>query len=716
MQAIAVLLVAYFAFDVHVYGSWAALIFFILLGTLTFLSIGFIIASLAAAPESAGPIAGLVSFPMIFVGGIFFPHPEFAGHPAAAGRGDTHRSPDPRASGHHERRAPGWRICGCRRRALSAWLVVSFLVAAKTFRWDVESGGWTRDDSRHRHRSGGTGADSPVRGGAAGASAFKRKGEGLSAAVGRTDPGISRRPVCGQGGGVQGGGHGDRQAGFKTSKSYPTKGAVRRSASARRAGPPWAGGRRCASIFPSPIRTTMRRRWSWRSGSDRLRVCQPCLHIPRGRGHTYVSPLGGTCVYLATGEEMSDLDGCAIERIGIPGGVDGKRRKGGGPVADGPASPIREMPSFSPEPATTAETGLWRPAIWPPAGWRVTVWLAGPEEKLGLRCSRLLPGLPQPGNSRRPGCGGATGGTFAPDRGSGCDRRRFARHRYPGRGASPGAGADPPGQRKPPGRRCRRRCAQRRRHGHGSPAAGGDPRRLDGDLCLSKWCHYLRPAAEQLRRSDCRRHRHSPVGGGTPSPRGPRQRSLLVEGMAASPLPLVPQGDVRTSAGGRRLRGMLGAAVLAGMAGLRIGAGLSTVAVPAGQEPILAAKVTDALVWGWPDDGEGRFAGDSARVLSERVDRFTAAAVGPGLGRFPGEGTWLRGVLETLPCPVVLDADGLNILAEHPDALRFRKGETILTPHPGEMARLAGTIRPGWSRPGTFSPGSGRRRRGAWWC
>ncbi|MGB0088106.1 MAG: NAD(P)H-hydrate dehydratase, partial [Planifilum fulgidum] len=138
-------------------------------------------------------------------------------------------------------------------------------------------------------------------------------------------------------------------------------------------------------------------------------------------------------------------------------------------------------------------------------------------------------------------------------------------------------------------------------------------------------------------------------------------------------------------------RGMLGAAVLAGMAGLRIGAGLSTVAVPAGQEPILAAKVTDALVWGWPDDGEGRFAGDSARVLAERVDRFTAAAVGPGLGRFPGEGTWLRGVLETLPCPVVLDADGLNILAEHPDALRFRKGETILTPHPGEMARLAGT-------------------------
>ena len=48
-------------------------------------------------------------------------------------------------------------------------------------------------------------------------------------------------------------------------------------------------------------------------------------------------------------------------------------------------------------------------------------------------------------------------------------------------------------------------------------------------------------------------------------------------------------------------------------------------------------------------------------------------------------------LLGTLPFPLVLDADGLNILAEHPDALQSRKGETVLTPHPGEMARLAGT-------------------------
>ena len=162
-----------------------------------------------------------------------------------------------------------------------------------------------------------------------------------------------------------------------------------------------------------------------------------------------------------------------------------------------------------------------------------------------------------------------------------------------------------------------------------------------------KWCHYLRPAAEycgEVIVADIgipgRRRNTAPPAARVNDPSwwrewlAPRSRwshkgtygHLLVVGGS---------------------RGMLGAVVLAGMAGLRIGAGLTTVAVPDGQEPILAAKVTDALVWGWPDDGEGRFAGDSVRVLSERVDRFTAAAVGPGLGRFSGEGDWLRNMLGT---------------------------------------------------------------------
>ena len=177
-----------------------------------------------------------------------------------------------------------------------------------------------------------------------------------------------------------------------------------------------------------------------------------------------------------------------------------------------------------------------------------------------------------------------------------------------------------------------------------------------------KWCHYLRPAAERcgevivadigIPRSAAE---HRPPAARVNDPSWWREwlrpRSRWSHKGTYGHL-LVVGGS----------RGMLGAAVLAGMAGLRVGAGLSTMAVPAGQEPILAAKVTDALVWGWPDDGEGRFAADSARVLPERVDRFTAAAVGPGLGRFSGEGAWLRELLETLPCSVGLGRGR----AEHP--------------------------------------------------
>jgi ABC-2 type transport system permease protein len=137
VQAIAVLLVAYFVFDVQVYGSWAALIFFILLGTLTFLSIGFIIASLARSPESASPIAGLISFPMIFVGGIFFPIRDLPDilQPVVEVIPIVHLT---RALREIMTNGAGLADLWIPTAALSAWLVVSFLAAAKSFRWDVQ--------------------------------------------------------------------------------------------------------------------------------------------------------------------------------------------------------------------------------------------------------------------------------------------------------------------------------------------------------------------------------------------------------------------------------------------------------------------------------------------------------------------------------------------------------------------------------------------------
>lgn len=72
-QALLVLIIANLIFGIDIVGSWLALIFFVVLGTLAFMAIGFIIASLAKSPESASPIAGFISFPMIFLGGVFFP-------------------------------------------------------------------------------------------------------------------------------------------------------------------------------------------------------------------------------------------------------------------------------------------------------------------------------------------------------------------------------------------------------------------------------------------------------------------------------------------------------------------------------------------------------------------------------------------------------------------------------------------------------------------
>lgn len=73
IQALIVLFVGYLFFGTQVNGSWLLLIMFVILGTLTFMSIGFIIAGLAKTPESAGPIAGFISFPLMFLGGVFFP-------------------------------------------------------------------------------------------------------------------------------------------------------------------------------------------------------------------------------------------------------------------------------------------------------------------------------------------------------------------------------------------------------------------------------------------------------------------------------------------------------------------------------------------------------------------------------------------------------------------------------------------------------------------
>ncbi len=136
-------------------------------------------------------------------------------------------------------------------------------------------------------------------------------------------------------------------------------------------------------------------------------------------------------------------------------------------------------------------------------------------------------------------------------------------------------------------------------------------------------------------------------------------------------------------------KGMLGAICMAKEAAYRMGAGYVTLTVPESERHTLAAKATQALIWPWP--GEEFFSAQSAEKFRQKADRFTSVAIGPGLGRFPGEEQWLKELLTTVKVPLVLDADALNILADNPDLLYLcqkREVPAILTPHPGEMARL----------------------------
>jgi NAD(P)H-hydrate epimerase len=146
-------------------------------------------------------------------------------------------------------------------------------------------------------------------------------------------------------------------------------------------------------------------------------------------------------------------------------------------------------------------------------------------------------------------------------------------------------------------------------------------------------------------------------------------------------------GRVLIAAGSR---GMTGAAVLCATAALRGGAGLVRVAVPAAALPLVAPGNPCYMTGPLPDE-DGKLAAAAAGPLVELLRESTAAGVGPGLGRTPGVSAAVRAALEQTDLPLALDADGLNALPSPPDLLKRRRGPLVLTPHPGEFARLTGS-------------------------
>ena len=138
-------------------------------------------------------------------------------------------------------------------------------------------------------------------------------------------------------------------------------------------------------------------------------------------------------------------------------------------------------------------------------------------------------------------------------------------------------------------------------------------------------------------------------------------------------------------------RGYTGAAFFAAMGALRSGAGLVFLGVPESIYGIEAVKLNEPVIFPLPDAG-GRLSADAVPEILTRLPQMDAVLVGPGLGQSEGTLAVVRAVLEKAECPVVVDADGINILRAHRDLLRGRKSPTILTPHDGEFARLGGII------------------------
>ena len=138
-------------------------------------------------------------------------------------------------------------------------------------------------------------------------------------------------------------------------------------------------------------------------------------------------------------------------------------------------------------------------------------------------------------------------------------------------------------------------------------------------------------------------------------------------------------------------RGYTGAAFFAAMGALRSGAGLVFLGVPESIYGIEAVKLNEPVIFPLPDAG-GRLSADAVPEILTRLPQMDAVLVGPGLGQSEGTLAVARAVLEKAECPVVVDADGINVLSAHRDLLRGRKLPTILTPHDGEFARLGGVI------------------------
>ena len=137
-------------------------------------------------------------------------------------------------------------------------------------------------------------------------------------------------------------------------------------------------------------------------------------------------------------------------------------------------------------------------------------------------------------------------------------------------------------------------------------------------------------------------------------------------------------------------RGFAGAVRLACEAAYRAGAGLVTAAVPQAIGDLVAGHLVEAMTHYLPDTDAGSIATTAVEPLVEFLQGKKAAVIGPGLSQHADTVDFVHAFLPRCPVPTVVDADGLNALAQDPGVFAMTPAPCILTPHPGEMARLTG--------------------------
>ena len=172
---------------------------------------------------------------------------------------------------------------------------------------------------------------------------------------------------------------------------------------------------------------------------------------------------------------------------------------------------------------------------------------------------------------------------------------------------------------------------------------------------------------------------------------GPRQYLLTEETIQASFLPRHP--DAHKGRTGHLLvisgsPGKTGAAAMTAISAMRSGAGLVTLGIPESLNAVLEPQVTEVMTYALPETHDGMLDASGTEAVARLLPDKRCLAIGPGIGTAPETGELLLQIIGQSQVPLVIDADGLNLLAHQPEIFKSIRVPVVLTPHPGEMARL----------------------------